>query len=73
MKRTTRRMMSNHQRGNVRTDANCTTVKRGVRSRSRLVLPGRKSWRLCYDGGEWKRILFCHDERGLWLSESRGL
>ena len=51
-KRTTRRMMSKHQRGNVRADANCTTIKRGVRSRVRLPLPRRKSWRLCYDGVE---------------------
>ena len=49
-KRTTRRTMSKHQRGNVRADANCTAVKRGVRSRLRLVLPRKKSWRLCYDG-----------------------
>ena len=32
-KRTTRRMTSKHQRGNVRADANCTAMKRGVRSR----------------------------------------
>jgi ribonuclease HI len=49
---TTRRMMSKHQRGNVRADANCTAVKRGARSRMRLPLPRRKSWRLCYDGVE---------------------
>ena len=30
--RTTRRMMSKHQRGNVRADANCTAMKRGMRS-----------------------------------------
>ena len=51
-KTTTRRMLSKHQRGNVRADANCTAVKRGVRSRVRLTLPRRKSWRLCYDGVE---------------------
>ena len=28
-KRTTRRMVSKHQRGNVKADANCTAVKRG--------------------------------------------
>ena len=56
-KRTTRRMMSKHQRGNVRADANCTAVKRGVRSRVRLLLPRRKSWRLCYDGVEMVGIL----------------
>ena len=58
-KRTTRRVMSKHQRGNVRADANCTAVKRGVRSRVRLLLPRRKpeSWRLCYDGVEMVGIL----------------
>ena len=56
-KRTMRRMMSKHQRGNVRADANCTTVKRGARSRNRLLLPRRKSWRLCYDGVEMVGIL----------------
>ena len=56
-KRTTRRMMSKHQRGDVRADANCTAVKRGVRSRVRLLLPRRKSWRLCYDGVEMVGIL----------------
>ena len=56
-KTTTRRMMSKHQRGNVRADANCTAVKRGVRSRVRLPLPRRKSWRLCYDGVEMVGIL----------------
>ena len=50
--RTVRRMMSKHQRGNVRADANCTAVKRGARSKTRLLLPRRKSWRLCYDGVE---------------------
>ena len=35
-KRTGRRMMSKHQRGNVRADENCTSAKRGVRSRQRL-------------------------------------
>ena len=49
--------MSKHQRGNVRADANCTAVKRGVRSRVRLLLPRRKSWRLCYDGVEMVGIL----------------
>ena len=48
-KRTTRRMMSKHQRGNVKADANCKAVKRGARSKVRLLLPRRKSWRLCYD------------------------
>ena len=57
VKRTTRRMMSKHQRGNVRADANCTAVERGVRSRVRLLLPRRKSWRLCYDGMEMVGIL----------------
>ena len=56
-KRTTRRMMSKHQRGNVKADANCTAVKRGVRSRVRLLLPRRKSWRLCYDGVEMVGVL----------------
>ena len=37
---------------NVKADANCTAVKRGVRSRVRMLLPRRKSWRLCYDGVE---------------------
>ena len=32
-KRVTKRMRSKHQRGNVRADANCTAVKRDVRSR----------------------------------------
>ena len=50
-------MMSKHQRGNVRADANCTTMKRGVRSRMRLPLPRRKSWRLCYDGVEMVGVL----------------
>ena len=65
-KRTTRRTMSKHQRGNVRADANCTAVKRGVRSRVRLLLPRRKSWRLCYDGVEMVGILrkeLCYSER----------
>ena len=35
-KRTTRRMRSEHQRGNVRADANCTEVKGDVRDRLRL-------------------------------------
>ena len=46
------RAMSKQQRGNVRADANCTAVKVAARSRQRLVLPRRKSWRLCYDGVE---------------------
>jgi len=50
-------MMSKHQRWNVRADANCTAVKRGVRSRVRLPLPRRKSWRLCSDGVEMVGIL----------------
>ena len=56
-KRTTRRMTSKHQRGNIRADANCTTMKRGVRSRVRLPLPRSKSWRLCHDGVEMVGIL----------------
>ena len=48
-KGTRRRVMSKHQRGNVKADANCTAVKRVVRSKVRLVLPRRESWRLCYD------------------------
>ena len=56
-KRTTRRMMNKHQRGNVKADANCTAVKRGARSRARLLLPRRKSWRLCYDGVEMVGVL----------------
>ena len=56
-KRTMRRMMSKHQRGNVRVDANCTAVKGGVRSKARLLLPRRKSWRLCYDGVEMVWVL----------------
>ena len=55
--RTMRRMMNKHQRGNVRADANCTAVKRGVRSKDRLLLPRRKSWRLCYDGVEMVGVL----------------
>ena len=48
-----------HQMGNARADANCTAVnsKRGVRSRVRLLLPRRKSRRLCYDGVEMVGIL----------------
>ena len=34
--RTAKRMMSKHQRGNVKADANCTTIKRGARSKARL-------------------------------------
>ena len=45
-KRTPRRMMTKHQRGNVKADANCTAAKRGARSKARLLLPRRKSWRL---------------------------
>ena len=58
-KRMTRRMMSKHQRGNVKADANCTAVKRGARSKARLLLPRRKSWRLCYmyDGVEMVGVL----------------
>ena len=56
-KRTTRRMTNKHQRGNVRADANCTAVKKGVRSKARLLLPRRKSWRLCYDGVEMVGVL----------------
>ena len=56
-KRTTRRMTSKHQRGNVGADANCTAVKRGVRSRVRPPLPKRKSWILCYDGVEMVGII----------------
>ena len=56
-KRTGRRMMSKHQRGNVRADENCTSAKRGVRSRQRLQLPRRRSWRLCYDGVEMVGVL----------------
>ena len=55
--RTTRRMMSKHQRGNVKADANCTAVKRGMRSKARLLLPRRKSRRLCYDGVEMVGVL----------------
>ena len=56
-KRTMRRMMSKHQRGNVRADANYTAVKGGARSKARLLLPRRKSWRLCYDGVEMVGVL----------------
>ena len=42
-KRATRRVMGKHQRGNAKADANCTAVKRGVRSKVRLLLPRRKS------------------------------
>ena len=56
-KRTRTRMMSKHQRGNVKADANCTAVKKGVRSKVRLLLPRRKSWRLCYDGVEMVGVL----------------
>ena len=55
--RTTRRMMNKHQRGNVRVDANCTAVKSGTRSRIKLLLPRRKSRRLCYDGVEMVGVL----------------
>ena len=56
-KRTTRRMTSKRQRGNIKADASCTAVKRGARSKVRLVLPRRKSWRLCYDGVELVGVL----------------
>ena len=56
-KRTPRRMMTKHQRGNVKADANCTAAKRGARSKARLLLPRRKSWRLCYDGVEMVGVL----------------
>jgi hypothetical protein len=56
-KRTTRRMMSKHQRGNIRADANCTAGKKGMGSKARLLLPGRKTWRLCYDGVEMVGVL----------------
>ena len=56
-KRTGKRAMSKHQRGNVRADANCTAAKRGERSKQRLLLPRRKSWRLCYDGVEMVGVL----------------
>ena len=56
-KKTRTRMTSTHQRGDVRADANCTAVKRDVGSRMRLLLPRRKSWRLCYDGVETMGIL----------------
>ena len=36
-KRTTRRMMSKHQRGNVKADANCTTVKRWYKEQSQAA------------------------------------
>ena len=52
-KRTKRRMLSKHQRGN----ANCTAIKKGARSKVRLLLPRRKSWRLCYDGVEMVGVL----------------
>ena len=56
-KRTARRMTSKHKRGNVKADANCTAVKRGVRSKVKLLLPRRKSWRLCYDEVEKVGVL----------------
>jgi hypothetical protein len=56
-KRTMRRRMNKHQRGNVRADANCTAIKRGVMNKARLLLPRRKSWRLCYDGVEMVGVL----------------
>ena len=49
--------MSKHQRGDVEADASCTAVKRGVRSKVRLLLPRRKSWRLCYDRVEMVGVL----------------
>ena len=49
--------MSKHQRGDAKVDANCTAVKRGVWSKVRLLLPRRKSWRLCYDGLEMVGVL----------------
>ena len=53
--------MNKHQRGNARADANftCTAVKRDVGSslRARLLLPRRKSWRLCCDGVEMVGVL----------------
>ena len=39
-KGTTKRMVSKHQRGNVKADANCTAAKRGARSGVRLLLLG---------------------------------
>ena len=51
-KRTGRRRRSKHQRESVKADANCTAVKRGTRSKARLLLPRRRSWRLCCDGVE---------------------
>ena len=56
-KRTGRRQMSKHQRGNVKADANCTAIKKGVRTKQRLLLSRRKSWRLCYDGIELVGVL----------------
>ena len=56
-KRTMRRTMSKHQRGNVKADANCAAVKRGTRSKVRLLLPRRKPWRLCYAGVEMVGVL----------------
>ena len=56
-KRTTRRMMSKRQRENVKADANGTGVKMGARCKARLLLPRRKSRRLCYDGVEMVRVL----------------
>ena len=48
---------SKHQRGNVKADANCTTVKGGARGKARLLLPRRKSPGLCYDGLEVVGVL----------------
>ena len=56
-KRTTRRTMGKHHRGDVKADAKCTAVKTGVRSKTRLLLPRTKSWWLCYDGVEMVGVI----------------
>ena len=46
-----------YRRSLILTTCTCTAVKRGVRSKARLLLPRRKSWRLCYDGVEMVGVL----------------
>ena len=41
----------------IKADANCTAAKGGVRSKARLLLPRRESWRLCYDRVEMMGVL----------------
>ena len=41
----------------MRADANCTTAKGRARTKIRLQLPRRKTWRLCYRGVEMAGVL----------------